>query len=105
LTSDLFGLPSTLDINTQELLDERNELLFLESENKLNDQQEQRLKELYEILNSAGFSQIFKDPLYSEFVIAYQKYLQEKKESIIKDNNEVKSKALEIVNKMMRNKS
>jgi ABC-type multidrug transport system ATPase subunit len=105
LTSDLFGLPSTLDIYTQQLIDERNELLFLESENKLNEQQEHRLKELYEILNSAGFSQIFKDPLYSEFVIAYQKYLQEKKESTFKGNNEIKSKALEIVNKMMRNKA
>lgn len=79
LTSDLFDLPTTLDSDTQQLLDERNELLFLESENKLNDQQEQRLKELYEVLNSAGFSQIFKDPLYSEFVIAYQIYLRDKK--------------------------
>ncbi|WOK09203.1 AAA family ATPase [Imperialibacter roseus] len=105
LTSDLFDLPTTLDSDTQQLLDERNELLFLESENQLNDQQEQRLKELYEVLNSAGFSQIFKDPLYSEFVIAYQKYLRNKKESLLGGNNEIKSKALEIVNKMMKKKS
>jgi len=105
LTSDLFELPTTLDSDTQHLLDERNELLFIESENKLNEKQEQRLKELYEILNNAGFSQIFKDPLYSEFVIAYQKYLRDKKENILIGNNEIKSKALEIVNKMMKNKA
>lgn len=105
LTSDLFELPTTLDSDTQQLLDERNELLFIESENKLNEKQEKRLKELYEILNSAGFSQIFKDPLYSEFVIAYQKYLRDKKENVLIGNNETKSKALEIVNKMMKNKA
>lgn len=105
LTSDLFDLPTTLDSDTQQLLDERNELLFLESENKLNEQQEQRLIELYEILNSAGFSQIFKDPLFSEFVIAYQKYLYNKKDSTKDENNKIKSKALEIVNKMMKKKS
>ncbi|WP_339903488.1 AAA family ATPase [uncultured Cyclobacterium sp.] len=105
LTSDLFGLPSTLDVDTQKLLDERNELLFLESESKLNEQQEKRLKDLYEILNSAGFSQIFKDPLYSEFVIAYQKYLRDKRDSTTGSNNETKSKAFEIVSKMMKNRA
>ena len=105
LTSDMFDLPTTLDTDTQKLLDERNELLFIESEGRLNKSQENRLKELYRILNSAGFSQIFKDPLYSEFVIAYQKYLRDKKESTVGGKNEIKSKALEIVNKMMKSKA
>lgn len=104
LTSEMFGLPTTLDTETQALLNERNELLFLESENKLNQVQESRLKELYEILNGAGFSQIFKDPLYTEFVIAYQRFLKDKKESFQQANEEIKSKALEIVNKMMKRK-
>lgn len=104
LTSDMFELPTTLDSETQELLNERNELLYLESEGNLNDKQEVRLRELYEILNGAGFSQIFKDPLYTEFVIAYQQFLNDKKNSSIRSNNEIKSKALEIVNNMMKSK-
>ena len=104
LTSDMFELPTTLDSETQDLLNERNELLFLESEDNLNQVQEARLKELYEILNSAGFSQIFKDPLYTEFAIAYQRFLNDKNASLQQSSNEIKSKALEIVNKMMKNK-
>jgi ABC-type cobalamin/Fe3+-siderophores transport system ATPase subunit len=105
LTSDMFELPTTLDSDTQQLLIERNELLYLESESKLNQEQEIRLRELYEILNASGFSQIFKDPLYTEFVIAYQQFLNNKKTESVLSNNEIKSKALEIVNKMMKNKS
>lgn len=103
LTSDMFDLPSTLDTDTQNLLNERNELLFKESEGQISSSEEKRLKELYEILNNAGFSQVFKDPLYTEFIIAYQKYLTLRKNQSI-SNNEVKSKALEIVNKIMKNR-
>ncbi len=104
LTSDLFELPTTLDLETQGLLNERNDLLFLESEQQLSEESEARLKELYEILNNSGFAQVFKDPLYSEFVIAYKKYLNEQKDKISSDSNSMKSKALEIVQKMMKSR-
>lgn len=78
LTSELFGLPTILDSETQALLDERNNLLFKQSENALNQEDNRRLKELFEILNNLGFSQTLNDPLYTEFIIAYQKLNSEK---------------------------
>jgi predicted ATP-binding protein involved in virulence len=78
LTSELFGLPTILDSETQALLDERNNLLFMQSEKKLNSEENKRLRELFEILNSLGFSQTLNDPLYTEFIIAYQKLNFEK---------------------------
>jgi len=78
LTSELFGLPTILDSETQALLDERNNLLFKKSENSLNQEDNKRIKELFEILNNLGFSQTLNDPLYTEFIIAYQKLNSEK---------------------------
>lgn len=78
LTSELFGLPTILDSETQALLDERNNLLFKQSESPLNIIDNRRLKELFEILNNLGFSQTLNDPLYTEFIIAYQKLNSEK---------------------------
>jgi len=106
LISDMFDLPTTLDTETQDLINERNELLYLESEGKLTSEQNDRLEELYEILNKAGFSQIFKDPLYTEFIIAYQKYLNNKKSGQLKLQfaDKGKSKAYDIVQRMMKSK-
>lgn len=103
LTSEMFGLSTTLDNETQTLIDERNELLYQESQRSLKKNEEQRLKIIHEKLKFSGFNQIFKDPLYSEFVIAYKKYLNEEKPKI----DEVKSrmgssKALELVNRMKK---
>lgn len=78
LTSELFGLPTILDSETQSLLDERNNLLFKQSRSSLNTEDNKRLKELFEILNNLGFSQTLNDPLYTEFIIAYQKLNSEK---------------------------
>ncbi|QNL22649.1 AAA family ATPase [Hyphobacterium sp. CCMP332] len=102
LTSEMFNLPTTLDSETQDLINERNILLFKESEGKMNEQDMVRLKELYEILNSQGFSQIFKDPLYTEFVKAYEKDQKESKPVTISTAESKESKALEIVRKMKK---
>ena len=68
LTSPLFGMPTTLDRPTNELLEERNLLLYKESKNNLTDEDKIRLKELFEILSNEGFNYIFKDPDFSEFI-------------------------------------
>lgn len=104
LTSDMFELPSTLDTDTQDLMNERNEMLYLSSTRNLSDIEELRLNEIYSILNSSGFSQIFKDPLYTDFIIAYKNHLNEQKISPPNDVNKRRSLALEIVNKMLKDK-
>lgn len=78
LTSELFGLPTILDKKTQDLLDERNELLYKQSTRELNSEEKERLRNLFELLNNLGFSHIINDPLYTKFIIAYQKLNSEK---------------------------
>lgn len=81
LTSELFGLPTILDKDTQDLLDERNDLLYKQSISTLNNDEKERLRILFELLNNLGFSHIINDPLYTKFIIAYQKLNSEKSES------------------------
>lgn len=77
LTSELFGLPTILDSETQSILDERNQILYKQSLSPLKKEDKNRLNELFEILNNLGFSQTLNDPLYTEFIIAHQKLISE----------------------------
>jgi energy-coupling factor transporter ATP-binding protein EcfA2 len=68
LTGDFFGLPSTLDSDTQALLQERYELTV--RQRALDDAERQRLWELTGQLSDLGFMQVVRDPLYSEYLRA-----------------------------------
>lgn len=68
LTSPLFGMPTTLDRPTNKLLDERNLLLYKEMKGLLTVEDQNRMKELFEILSTEGFNFTFKDPDFSEFI-------------------------------------
>jgi ABC-type multidrug transport system ATPase subunit len=65
LTSDVYGLRSQLDIETQRLLDERRALA---TQSELSNDEIQRLAELNEKLEGLDFSITFRDPLYQTFV-------------------------------------
>lgn len=67
--TEIFGLNTTLDLETQKLLDDRNELAGIE--NRTEDQNNQ-LDLLNDELNRLGFSLENRDPLYSEFLLAWQ---------------------------------
>lgn len=67
LTSDLFGLNSTLDPPTQRLLDERRDLAVKE---KLSYAEKLRLDELNQQLEGLDFSITLRDSLYQKFVKA-----------------------------------
>lgn len=67
--TEIFGLNTTLDLETQKLLDDRNELAHIE--NRTEDQNIQ-LDLLNDELNRLGFSLENRDPLYSEFLLAWQ---------------------------------
>ncbi|HTA27003.1 MAG TPA: AAA family ATPase [Bacteroidia bacterium] len=69
LTSELFGLKSIIDRETQGLLDERNLLMYKESKGELTEEDKKRLQDLFEELSIKGFNHTFKDPLYSEYII------------------------------------
>lgn len=67
--TEIFGLNTTLDLETQKLLDERNELSSILNRNS---EQEDQLAILNDRLNRLGFSFENRDPLYNEFLLAWQ---------------------------------
>ena len=65
LTSELFGLRSALDLPTQELLDEQQDLVIKDD---LTDSERERLGELTDYLDALGFSTAEDDPAYAAFL-------------------------------------
>lgn len=72
LTSELFGLPTTMDEFTQNKLEQRNNLLLKQQESGLDDTEQENLRTLFEDLENMGFSNTFRDPLYQKFIVAYK---------------------------------
>lgn len=69
--TEMFGLSTSLDLETQKKLDERNELLASEDRSS---EEEQRLRDLTEELEDLGFSTTFRDALYERFVKALNRH-------------------------------
>ena len=108
LTSPMFGLPNTISHYANEKLKERNSLLQKENESKLTAEEQNRLSELFDELNKMGFTQTFKDPLYSSFIVAYEKYLEEQKSNLKWQESESseheKSTAYKVLMKLLEKK-
>lgn len=73
LTSDMFGLRSSLDLPTMELLDKKRKLAI---KDKLTEEEKEELSILNEKLDKLGFSRTIRDPLYEDFVNAMTKQNQ-----------------------------
>lgn len=99
LTSELFGLPTTLDEETLTKLDRRNELLLKQQKSDLTEAEENKLNSLYHELDQLGFSSTFRDPLYQKFIVAYKEKLKiTSKQSYTKEEIDAQnSLALEIL--------
>lgn len=68
LKSDIFGLPSTLDSYTLNLLKERNELIAKKSKQALSPTELERLEYLRRHLDDLGFTREYRDPLFQLFI-------------------------------------
>jgi predicted ATPase len=68
LKSEMFGLPSTLDMPTRRELHKRNELLAKKANTGLSKNEEKELKALKTHLDDLGFSKEYRDPLYQLFI-------------------------------------
>lgn len=66
--TEIFGMPTSLDIDTQRLIDERN--VLAQKSNK-SDKDEQRLIELNDDLARRGFLYEDREPLYQDFLRAW----------------------------------
>lgn len=70
LTSDLFRLRTTLDLETQERLDRRRILMLKDDRSGV---EEEELQSLHGELDQLGFSRSIRDPLYRVFLEAWTK--------------------------------
>lgn len=81
LKSELFGLPSTLDQQTLDDLQRRNDLLAKNSSQGLTSAEADELVRLRRYLEELGFSREYRDPMYQLFV---QKMYEAKSQPINK---------------------
>lgn len=103
LTSELFGLPSTIDEFTQSKLNERNKLLIKQQNEELNVDEQAKLKDIYDELETLGFSNSFRDPLYQKFIVAYKAKVKDQKNTYSKEDiQKTNAIALEILNELSK---
>lgn len=104
LTSELFGLPTTLDEPTKAILDTRNNLLVKQQKQQLTDEEQIQLRNIFSELENLGFSNTFRDPLYQKFIVAYkQRIKDETKMSYTKEDIEKQNQiALEILEELSK---
>lgn len=69
ILTEVFGLNSTLDSETQKKLDQRNELAHMNNRTK---EQDVQLELLNDELDRLGFSFENREPLYNDFLLAWQ---------------------------------
>jgi len=99
--TEIFGLNTTLDLETQKVLDERNELAS--SENK-TDKQVYRLDILNDELNRLGFSFENRDPLYNEFLLAWKDLRYSDKPPLTPDKAALRRAAMKNVIEVLQKK-
>lgn len=103
LTSELFGLPTTLDRETQKKLDRKRELAVKE---KLTKQERRELEELNAALAKMGFLSAFRDPLYGLFLKALREYEEFEKPALTREEKAEQAKlAREIIKKLKKEKT
>ena len=101
LKSDLFGLSSTLDAETERRLFRRNELYAMDHRTPAQDEE---LRRQSEELADLGFSNAdFKDPYYAKFVRQMAKHTRfHKQELSTKERAEQDAIAAEIIDEILR---
>lgn len=104
LTSELFGLPTTIDDYTQSKLEERNKLLVKQQKKKLSDKERELLRNIFAELDGMGFSNTFRDPLYQKFIVAYKARMRGSTKTTVtkKDIEKQNQTALEILEELSK---
>jgi restriction system-associated AAA family ATPase len=72
LTSEIFGLNSTLDSETLNEMVERRKLLVKKEKGELNKEENDELTKLSNSLKDIDFNKPFADPLYKDFIMAIE---------------------------------
>jgi restriction system-associated AAA family ATPase len=99
LTSEIFGLNSTLDTETLNDIIERRKLLVKKEKQQLSDEEEIQLNDLSTKLIDIDFNIPFADPLYKDFILAFENLDIYKRTDLTKE--EVKEREM-IANEIMQ---
>ncbi|WP_425929976.1 AAA family ATPase [Pseudomonas sp. NyZ201] len=92
--TEVFGLNTTLDLETQKLVDERNELAHIQARSPAQDDD---LAVLNDELNRLGFSFENREPLYNEFLLAWQDLRYAEKPPLTPDKAAKRREAMKVV--------
>lgn len=106
LTSELFGLDTTLDIKTQDKLNRKRELFVKNKETGLNEEEVLEMQQLSEDLGSLDFTRTIRDSLYEKFERAITKREEFKKPILTPEDRKKQEKiAEEVINKIMEERN
>jgi hypothetical protein len=104
LKSELFGLRSTIDIETQKLLDRRNGLYAKGI--KRSDEETNEMSELSDKLSGLGFAKDFKDPYFATFTQKMAQHTEFQKDKLTpEEKKEQDAIADEIIRKILKEES
>jgi ABC-type sugar transport system ATPase subunit len=99
LTSEIFGLNSTLDSETLNDIIERRKLLVKKEKQQLSEEEENQLNNLSKKLIDIDFNIPFADPLYKDFILTFENLDIYKRTDLTKE--EVKERVM-IANEIMQ---
>lgn len=86
LTSEFFNLPSTLDEDTLEVLNERNRLVSKKDNTGLDELEKEHLNELFLKLSDLGINTTDRDPMYQKFISALSQREEFQVEKVSKED-------------------
>ncbi|MEK6638185.1 MAG: AAA family ATPase [Pseudomonadota bacterium] len=96
--TEIFGLPTTLDPETQKQIDDRNTLARID---KRSEDQDRKLIELNDKLDRLGFLHESRDPLYDDFLKAVHDYKYEDRPVLRQDQIEKRRLAMQALIKSL----
>ena len=105
LTSEFFNLPSTLDEDTLEVLNERNRLVSKKDITGLNEIEKEQLNELFLKLSGLGINTTDRDPMYQKFISAISQREEFQVEKVSKEDRVKQNQiALDILDELFNEK-
>lgn len=103
LTSELFGLSTTLDIETQKKLDRKRDLYLKSLESDITNEENDEMRLLSDELGSLDFTMTVRDPLYDKFVKAMRSRDEFKKPELTSEERKKQDQiAQEIINEILQ---
>lgn len=103
LTSELFGLSSTLDIETQKKLDKKRDLYLKSLESAITDEENEEMRLLTDELGPLDFTMTVRDNLYAKFVKAMLSSEEFKKPDLTSEERKKQDQiAQEIINEILQ---